>query len=73
MSGRCIGLDVHRDFCEVAIWEAGKLRSAGRIEPAPRRWPPSRRRCGQTTRWCSRRPRERGGPLRSCDRTSTGS
>ena len=29
---RDIGLDVHRDFCEVAIWEAGELRSAGRIE-----------------------------------------
>jgi transposase len=29
---RCIGLDVHRDFCEVAIAEGGRLRSAGRIE-----------------------------------------
>jgi transposase len=29
---RSIGLDVHRDFCEVAIVEAGELRSAGRIE-----------------------------------------
>ena len=29
---RFIGLDVHRDFCEVAIAEAGRLRSAGRIE-----------------------------------------
>ena len=27
-----IGLDVHRDFCEVAISENGELRSAGRIE-----------------------------------------
>jgi transposase len=27
-----IGLDVHRDFCEVAIAEDGQLRSAGRIE-----------------------------------------
>ena len=35
MSSRCIGLDVHRDFCEVAIWEAGKLRSAGRIDTRP--------------------------------------
>ena len=32
---RDIGLDVHRDFCEVAIWEAGELRSAGRIEATP--------------------------------------
>jgi len=28
---RHIGLDVHRDFCEVAIAEHGKVRSAGRI------------------------------------------
>ena len=28
---RCIGLDVHRDFCEVAIAEGGRARSAGRI------------------------------------------
>ncbi len=29
---RYIGLDVHREFCEVAISEQGKLRSAGRIK-----------------------------------------
>jgi hypothetical protein len=29
---RSIGLDVHRDFCEVAIAEDGRVRSAGRIE-----------------------------------------
>jgi transposase len=28
---RSIALDVHRDFCEVAIKEGGELRSAGRI------------------------------------------
>jgi transposase len=33
--GRAIGLDVHRDFCEVAIWEEGVVRSAGRIETSP--------------------------------------
>ncbi|MDQ4072488.1 MAG: IS110 family transposase [Actinomycetota bacterium] len=32
---RFIGLDVHRDFCEVAIAEDGELRSAGRIETSP--------------------------------------
>ena len=32
---RSIGLDVHRDFCEVAIAEAGEVRSAGRIETLP--------------------------------------
>jgi transposase len=33
--GRSIGLDVHRDFCEVAIAEDGAVRSAGRIETTP--------------------------------------
>jgi transposase len=33
--GRAIGLDVDRDFCEVAICEAGRVRSAGRIETSP--------------------------------------
>lgn len=28
---RFIGMDIHRDFCEVAIWEAGDVRSAGRV------------------------------------------
>jgi transposase len=30
-SVRAFGLDVHRDFCEVAIAEDGRIRSAGRI------------------------------------------
>jgi transposase len=34
---RSIGLDVHLDFCEVAIVEDGELRSAGRIETKPER------------------------------------
>ena len=33
--GRAIGLDVHRDLCEVAICEAGRVRSAGRIKTTP--------------------------------------
>jgi transposase len=32
---RDIGLDVHRDFCEVAIQEEGEVRSAGRIATTP--------------------------------------
>ena len=32
---RAIGLDVHLDFCEVAIVEDGEVRSAGRIETKP--------------------------------------
>jgi transposase len=34
---RDIGLDVHRDFCEVAIAEAGEVRSARRIETTPQK------------------------------------
>jgi transposase len=33
--GRAIGLDVHRDFCVVAICEDGVVRSAGRVPSAP--------------------------------------
>src|SRR6266567_4020842 len=32
---RCIGLDVHREFAEVAIWEDGIVRSAGQITTTP--------------------------------------
>jgi hypothetical protein len=32
---RFIGLDVHRDFCEVAISEGGKARGAGRVAVRP--------------------------------------
>jgi transposase len=32
---RCIGLDVHRDFCEVAIAEDGGVRLAGRVKTSP--------------------------------------
>jgi transposase len=32
---RFIGLDVHRDFCEVAVSEGGKARSAGRVQSSP--------------------------------------
>ena len=33
--GRAIGLDVHREFCEVAICEDGTTRSAGRVPSTP--------------------------------------
>jgi transposase len=33
--GRAIGLDVHRDFCVVAICEEGVTRSAGRVPSTP--------------------------------------
>ena len=32
---RSIGMDVHRDFCEIAIAEGGQVRSAGRIATEP--------------------------------------
>ncbi len=32
---RSIALDVHRDFCEVAIKEGGGVRSRGRIKTSP--------------------------------------
>ena len=33
--GRAIGLDFHRDFCEIAICEGGVVRSAGRVKTTP--------------------------------------
>ena len=33
--GRAIGLDVHRDFCVVAICEDGQVRSVGRVPSTP--------------------------------------
>ncbi len=35
LAGRAIGLDVHLRFCEVAICEEGKVRSAGRVQTTP--------------------------------------
>jgi transposase len=33
--GRAIGLDVHRDFCVIAICEDGQVRSVGRVPSTP--------------------------------------
>jgi transposase len=33
--GRAIGVDVHRDFCVIAICEDGVVRSAGRVPSTP--------------------------------------
>jgi hypothetical protein len=33
---RCFGLDVHREFAEVAIWQEGSVRSAGQIKTTPK-------------------------------------
>jgi len=32
---RCIGLDVHRDFAQVAIWQGGTLTQAGTFATTP--------------------------------------
>ncbi len=32
---RAIGMDIHRDFCEVAVAEGGEIRSSGRIATTP--------------------------------------
>jgi transposase len=32
---RCIGLDVHREFAQVAIWQDGLVRQAGQIAATP--------------------------------------
>ena len=32
---RCIGLDVHREFAQVAIWQGGVVRQAGRFATTP--------------------------------------
>ena len=31
MGRRCIGLDVHREFAQVAVWEDGRVRDAGQV------------------------------------------
>ena len=32
---RCIGLDVHREFAQVAVWDAGVVVQVGRVETTP--------------------------------------
>ena len=35
MTRRCFGLDVHREFAQVAIWQDGRVRQAGQIPATP--------------------------------------
>ena len=35
MTRRCFGLDVHREFAQVAIWQDGKVRQAGQVAATP--------------------------------------
>ena len=34
-AGRAVGLDVHLEFCEMAVCENGQVRSAGRVDTKP--------------------------------------
>jgi len=34
-SRRCVGLDVHREFAQVAVWQDGLVRQEGRIATTP--------------------------------------
>jgi len=51
---RSVALDVHLDFCEVAIVEDGELRSAGRIETRPEQIELFACSLGRMTGWRSR-------------------
>jgi transposase len=53
---RCIGLDVHREFAQVAIWEDGVVRQVGRVETTPEGLRTSPPACAPATRSPSRRP-----------------
>ena len=35
MGRRCIGMDVHREFAQIAVWEHGRVRQAGKIALTP--------------------------------------
>ena len=52
---RCIGLDVHREFAEVAIWEDGVVRLAGQIRTTPEAIRLLPAACASTTRSRSKR------------------
>ncbi|HEX4035319.1 MAG TPA: transposase, partial [Solirubrobacteraceae bacterium] len=35
MKRRCFGVDVHREFAQVAVWEDGLVRQVGRVPATP--------------------------------------
>ena len=68
---RSIALDVHRDFCEVAIKDESGLRlGRPRQELASRSSSCSRRASRPMTRWRSRRPGRRSRSRGSSSHTS---
>ena len=58
---RSIALDIHRDFCEVAIKDGGEVRSAGRIKTSAQELELFAQSLAPTTRWRSRRAGRRCG------------
>ncbi|MFF3879205.1 hypothetical protein ACFYYV_48785, partial [Streptomyces sp. NPDC001978] len=48
--GRKIGMDVHRDFAQLAMVEDGLLKDAGRSAVVRRNCGPGPQRCARTTR-----------------------
>ena len=55
MARRCIGLDVHREFAQVAIWQDGLVRQAGRFATTPEGVRASPTSWGRRMRWRWRR------------------
>jgi transposase len=67
---RAIGLNVHRDFCEVAIAEQGKVRSAGRVATRPEVIELFAQSLGSDDRVVLESPATRGRSRGSSSRTS---
>jgi len=57
---RWIGLDVHRDFAQVAIWQGGTVRRAGTFATTPEGVRQFAAGLAQPMRWRWRRPGTRG-------------
>jgi transposase len=53
---QAIGIDIHRSFAEVVVWEAGKLRPAGRVSMTRAGLEGFGRTLAERTRLSSRRP-----------------
>ena len=48
---RCIGLDVHREFAQVAVWQGGVVKQAGGLRLPQRECGRSRRAWARRMRW----------------------
>lgn len=56
---RFIGLDVHKDFCEVAVAEGAACFSGPRVRSTPEDLEVFRQSLSRDDHWCSRPPEER--------------